>query len=72
VASLSTRELEKKYHLDAAQKARIREAREKNEIPFTIVEEPISRLTGVNDPIIDSKIAVLKYDEGDIKKLLNL
>jgi len=65
-------ELEKKYQLTSAQKAKIREAREKNALGFTIEEEPVTRLTGLENPATVSKVSVFKYNEDEIKKLLNL
>jgi hypothetical protein len=72
MAYLSFQELEAKYGLTPEQKAKIKQALNKELISYRIVEEPVTKVTGKDLPIVDTKISVLKCDEDDVKKFLEI
>ncbi|OGJ89270.1 MAG: hypothetical protein A2268_10305 [Candidatus Raymondbacteria bacterium RifOxyA12_full_50_37] len=72
MAFYTLQELKVKYNLNDKQRARIKEAINSRKIRFQVNEEPLPMVTGKNNPGLDTKIAVLKIDEDDVRKILEM
>ncbi|MFH1761502.1 MAG: hypothetical protein ABIA63_10425 [bacterium] len=74
MALLTIQELEEKYNLTNVQKEQIKKARDNKTIKYDVTMELASKLTGYKNPLmdVDSKVGVVKYNEDEIKKLLEI
>ena len=69
---MSIHELVAKYNLNPAQKEQVKQAVNHNNIRYRVDQKSVDLVTGKDFPLHDTKVAILKYDEEDVKKLLGI